>query len=172
MALVGKILADSWLKLFIVDAWAAVVKRRLTLQSASLTIVVGLGQNLWCVVVVHVVAVERATANVARLGRHAEAALTLGALLVILSRGFKISYKFNCYWVSFTHILGGQAGILIGIRVETGRRCCCLIERLLHVEQEATPRKMIRDQTTGHGEQHHDQDDNGHSSARCTLNFY
>lgn len=33
---------------------------------------------------VHVVAIQGATGNVARLGRHAEAGLSLGALLVVL----------------------------------------------------------------------------------------
>lgn len=77
---------SDWLKLklFIIDAWPAIVQCRLSLQRARFAVVVRLGQHLGRVVMVHVVAVQCATGNVARLGRHAEAGLSLGALLVVL----------------------------------------------------------------------------------------
>lgn len=56
----------------------------MSFQRARLAVVVRLGQHLGCVVVMHVVAVQCATGNVAGLGRHTEAGLAFGALLVVL----------------------------------------------------------------------------------------
>lgn len=92
---------------------------------------------------VHVVPIEGgiAVAQVTGLGGHPKAGLPFGSLIVV--------------------ILGGQAGILIGIGVETGRCRCGFVQGLLGTQKESLFGESIGGQAAAHCEQQANGDHDG-----------
>jgi len=74
------------LELFVIDVAPAIVKRRLSFKRSRFAIVIGLGQNLGRIIVVHVVPIEGgiAVAQVTGLGGHPKTGLPFGSLVVVL----------------------------------------------------------------------------------------